>query len=41
MKKEGKLLTPAQREQKRRAEQMLEAMKKQGILIHHILDLSF
>lgn len=33
MKKEGKLLTPAQREQKRRAEQMLEAMKAQGISV--------
>jgi len=29
LKKEGKLLTPAQREQKRRAEAMLEAMKQQ------------
>jgi len=33
LKKEGKLLTPQQREQKRRAEAMLEAMKQQGLVI--------
>merc|ERR1712013_814923 len=33
LKKEGKLLTPQQREQKRRAEQMLEAMKQQGLVV--------
>jgi len=32
-KEEGKFLTPAQKEQKRRAEMMLEAMKQQGIEI--------
>ena len=31
LKKEGKLLTPAQKEQKRRAEAKLEAMRQQGI----------
>lgn len=31
LKKEGKLLTAAQKEQKRRAERMLEAMKQQGL----------
>lgn len=33
LKKEGKLLTPAQKEQKRKAEAMLEAMKQQGIIV--------
>merc|ERR1711962_1016770 len=33
LKKEGKLLTPQQKEQKRRAEAMLEAMKQQGLVI--------
>jgi len=33
LKKEGKLLTPAQKEQKRKAEAMLEAMKQQGLII--------
>merc|ERR550534_2067087 len=33
LKKEGKLLTPQQKEQKRRAEAMLEAMTQQGLVI--------
>lgn len=31
LKKEGKFLTPAQKEQKRKAEAMLAAMREQGI----------
>jgi len=40
LKKEGKLLTAAQKEQKRKAEAMLEAMRAQGIIVPNKEDIA-